>query len=394
VCGQFLGASEESDQFRCPKCKSWSKDHHLHCYCGGPGKQDHNAIQPVLNENTRGLEWQRCPNDRCGVLVTSRDGCNHMDCGYCKTSFCYICGDYAAARSGHWRSDGRCPPTGRPIKPRNNYNGYDKGDDEDHYIRDGYRNNGHRNDESRDSEYHGRNEYNGYSDDEHDSSEKNYGIEHGHHVDVENRDWADDLVDVLGPDASTQNPLEYDAKITSMYESHFKLELEATYGRLENAPRNLRTFCETLDGLVCNIEFIKKDPFGNEPTTVLGRVERAVALINFHISHNRLRQGFWEARNLARNRVTADSVLHRTEPVELFRRAFDRYMVLHAPRHISNVFSNEAWRDRHRALYIRSEDAFNGERAARRAAALASEDAENELLQHNRHGYEDDSIFS
>jgi hypothetical protein len=62
-----------------------------------------------------------------------------------------------------------------------------------------------------------------------------------------------------------------------------------------------------------------------------------VALINFHIGHNRLRQGFWEARNLARNRVTADSVLHRTEPVELFRRAFDRYMVLHAPRHIPNV---------------------------------------------------------
>jgi hypothetical protein len=78
----------------------------------------------------------------------------------------------------------------------------------------------------------------------------------------------------------------------------------------------------------------------------------------------------------------------------LFRWAFDRYMVLHAPRHISNVLSGEAWRDRHRTQYIRGEDALNSERVARRAAALASEDAENELLQHNKHGYEDDSVFS
>jgi hypothetical protein len=195
-------------------------------------------------------------------------------------------------------------------------------------------------------------------------------------------------------DTSTQNPLEYDAMSTSMFAYHFGLKLEATYGSLETAPHNLGTFWESLYRLVRNIELVRDDPLGNELATAVGRVERAVALINFQIGHDGLRQGSWEACNLARSLVMSDSVFHRTEPVEFFRRAFDRYMVLHAPRHISNVLSDEAWRDRHRTQYICGEDAFNSERIARRAAALASEDAENELLQHNRHGYEDDSAFS
>lgn len=31
VCGNFLGSSKTSDQFQCSKCRTWSKDHHLHC---------------------------------------------------------------------------------------------------------------------------------------------------------------------------------------------------------------------------------------------------------------------------------------------------------------------------------------------------------------------------
>ena len=40
VCGNFLGSTKTSDQFQCLKCKTWSKDHHLHCPCTGrAGKQ-------------------------------------------------------------------------------------------------------------------------------------------------------------------------------------------------------------------------------------------------------------------------------------------------------------------------------------------------------------------
>jgi hypothetical protein len=125
VCGQFLGSSEESGQFQCPKCKSWSKDHRLHCYCGGVGKQDGNAKGPVLNEGTRGLEWQRCPDERCGVVVTLADGCNHMECTFCNAHFCYVCGNFAAPRSGHWRDAGPCPVYSKQNDPRDNGGAYD-----------------------------------------------------------------------------------------------------------------------------------------------------------------------------------------------------------------------------------------------------------------------------
>jgi hypothetical protein len=43
VCGNFLGSSKTSDQFQCLKCNSWSKDHHLHCFCAGTVSQQGSA---------------------------------------------------------------------------------------------------------------------------------------------------------------------------------------------------------------------------------------------------------------------------------------------------------------------------------------------------------------
>ena len=89
VCGNFLGSTKTSDQFQCPKCKTWSKDHHLHCPCtGGAGNQQANAGQPTLDERTRGFEWQKCPNSACGVVIERSVGCNHFECTFCETSFC------------------------------------------------------------------------------------------------------------------------------------------------------------------------------------------------------------------------------------------------------------------------------------------------------------------
>jgi hypothetical protein len=417
VCGQFLGSSEESDQFRCPKCKSWSKDHHLHCYCGGVGKQDGNAKGPVLNEGTRGLEWQRCPDERCGVVVTLADGCNHMECTFCNAHFCYVCGNFAAPRSGHWRDAGPCPVYSKQNDPRDNGGAYDadgfdengfdeNGFDENGFDENGYDQDGYNQDGYQDNDYEGHNDHNGYSGDEYQEDgdhengfpEHDDSVEPSHQVGVQHQGWANSFfgepIIVPGLDASTEDQLQYDGMITCLFGLDFGRELGLTYGRLDRAPQSLMQFHQLLQHLVRNIEFVKKDLIEDERTTAVDKVERAIDFTNFQIRHGQLRQGFWEACNLARALVMVDSVLHRTEPVELFRRAFDRYMVLHAPRHISNVLSGEAWRDRHRTQYIRGEDAFNSERVARRAAALASEDAENELLQHNKHGYEDDSVFS
>jgi hypothetical protein len=404
VCGQFLGSNEESDQFRCPKCKSWSKDHHLHCYCDGVGKQYSNAKGPVLSESIRGLEWQRCPDERCGVIVTLGDGCNHMECAFCNAHFCYVCGYFAAPRSGHWRDGGPCPVYSQQNDPRNNGGVYDAdGFDENGFDENGYDQDGYNQDGYQDNDYEGHNDHNGYSDDdcqedgdhengfpEHDDS-----VEPSHQVDVQHQDWANNFfgepIIVPSPDASTEDQLQYDGMITCLFHLDFGRELGLTYGRLDRASRSLMQFHHLLQHLVRHIEFVKKDLIEDEPTTALDKVERAVDFSNFQIRHGQLRQGFWEAYNLSATLVGPVSVLLGDQSAVLFKRAFDRYMALYAPRHISNVWSDERWKDQQHEGFL-----FGSERDARRAAAIAIalEEARDELLQHNRHDYEEDSVFS
>ncbi|OQO12641.1 hypothetical protein B0A48_02103 [Cryoendolithus antarcticus] len=67
----------------------------------------------VYSENTRGLEYQLCPNPACHAPTFLGEGCNHMICPYCKTHFCHLCGLAAPEHSGHWLPGG-CPRYGRP----------------------------------------------------------------------------------------------------------------------------------------------------------------------------------------------------------------------------------------------------------------------------------------
>lgn len=59
------------------------------------------------------LEVQPCP--RCKVPWALWDGCNHMTCKSCRTSYCFICGKEALGNSGHWTNPthgGSCPRYG------------------------------------------------------------------------------------------------------------------------------------------------------------------------------------------------------------------------------------------------------------------------------------------
>lgn len=61
----------------------------------------------------RGRDYQKCPG--CSVTVQLSEACNHMFCqhGTCRTEFCYICGEPATARSGHWDYGRSCPRWGQ-----------------------------------------------------------------------------------------------------------------------------------------------------------------------------------------------------------------------------------------------------------------------------------------
>ncbi|KAF2770954.1 hypothetical protein EJ03DRAFT_51141 [Teratosphaeria nubilosa] len=62
----------------------------------------------------RGVDYQLCP--KCRIPVQLWDGCNHMQCGMCGVSFCWICGREQEADSGHWMlgSCSRYGPVGTP----------------------------------------------------------------------------------------------------------------------------------------------------------------------------------------------------------------------------------------------------------------------------------------
>ncbi|KAK6433969.1 hypothetical protein LTR95_009846 [Oleoguttula sp. CCFEE 5521] len=129
VCNNFLGALSETtgDQYRCSSCTSASC-----AYCkavladpSAPhtcGTEEDTSITDHLAENTRGLEYQLCPNPACHAPTFLREGCNHMICPYCKTHFCHLCGLAAPEHSGHWLPGG-CPRYGRPdvARPQFNY---------------------------------------------------------------------------------------------------------------------------------------------------------------------------------------------------------------------------------------------------------------------------------
>ncbi|TKA25760.1 hypothetical protein B0A50_05857 [Salinomyces thailandicus] len=65
---------------------------------------------------TRGRDYQLCPNPACKLPIYLGEGCNHCICpsGTCRTEFCFICGTPAVDRSGHWDDGQPCPRFNQP----------------------------------------------------------------------------------------------------------------------------------------------------------------------------------------------------------------------------------------------------------------------------------------
>jgi hypothetical protein len=222
VCGTFLGSTTTSDQFQCPKCKTWSKDHHLHCPCtGGAGNQQANAAQPTLDERTRGAEWQKCPNATCGVVVERSTGCNHFECTFCQTSFCYICGKFADADSDHWFNI--CPRFGQP------------GDK----------------DASFDEEYH----FDSDDEDEENWNDESYQSDDDFDSESQSTIFFGQPPTEPGPSPSSLDQLEYDCEIVTLLQYDFNAETGFVFGSLEDAPKTVAVFFELLRDLEKNLSW-------------------------------------------------------------------------------------------------------------------------------------------
>ncbi|CZT23071.1 uncharacterized protein RCC_08781 [Ramularia collo-cygni] len=120
---EFLVLCEECHSTTCMSCCKIVRYIRIRALLSRPHKckklGDPNDHQ--LPEETRGKEWQVCPGEGCGILVTLKDGCNHVICtvSACRTEFCFFCGKPAKGSSGHWRNRGptSCPRYGTTHLP-------------------------------------------------------------------------------------------------------------------------------------------------------------------------------------------------------------------------------------------------------------------------------------
>ncbi|KAK3669552.1 hypothetical protein LTR78_010552 [Recurvomyces mirabilis] len=125
TCGAFRKKTN-STAAKCGHCAGYA------CrQCGAP-REDAKVETPCPKCNTgsektdgadhfeglkRGRDYQLCPNASCEMPVFLGDGCNHMTCPatFCKTQFCYICGERTTADGGHWNAEtSRCPRFNQP----------------------------------------------------------------------------------------------------------------------------------------------------------------------------------------------------------------------------------------------------------------------------------------
>jgi hypothetical protein len=118
-CNNFLGELGKGDMVECMRCGIWTC---LKCRLNpyAPPEDEHFCIPPKADDSaagtfdpeTRGKEWQQCPNPDCSVKLALRSGCNHMTCHFCSTDFCMLCGEEAAPGNGHWTRQQGCPRYG------------------------------------------------------------------------------------------------------------------------------------------------------------------------------------------------------------------------------------------------------------------------------------------
>lgn len=355
VCGNFLGSTDQYNDFQCSKCNSWFKDHHQYCNCGGAGRQNANLGQAPLNQRTRGLEWETCP--QCEVAIEQSSGCNHMDCPYCGESFCFICGDFAEYASGHWRDGGPCPLHGQPEGGYVVYDGGmfaqpDEADEGDNGLQ--------------------------------------MGLQGWHDI------YNGEPIIVPGPEASPQDVLYYDFIVCSLFCWDLLPAINtATFMDVSRAPCPLERLVRSMYDLRLNLSIAMIDMYRNGPATADNEVQRAVRATSLPIRHDRLRQGFWQTCNEALALAGPDSVLLNPQAARYFRQTFERYLVLHAPCYISEVLDNGASRDGHWTIWERGENMHEVDiaRNERRARAL-QEDAGELLLHTRRQDGEDTYVFS
>merc|ERR1719150_3376859 len=68
----------------------WDKFGH---FCGGFSRKPVTLQQPDLADDfvewTKGVDIKPCP--RCNAHITKLEGCNHVNCKFCKLEFCWLC---------------------------------------------------------------------------------------------------------------------------------------------------------------------------------------------------------------------------------------------------------------------------------------------------------------
>lgn len=98
--GTYLHKCFTCQSIYCPHCKVAT---------GLVQRLDHTNVSCVAYQQlkqTLGEEtFISCP--KCNTYVVKIDGCNHITC-WCRTEFCYICGEQIDATFSHFRNNPRC----------------------------------------------------------------------------------------------------------------------------------------------------------------------------------------------------------------------------------------------------------------------------------------------
>lgn len=107
-CAQNRVKSQRAKQVTCHECQFiWCFRCHAPWHKGltcKDFKQGSKMFKKWTKGTTRGVANARpCP--KCKVFIQRLEGCDHMSCPRCRTSFCYLCGErirHSKLLGGHW----------------------------------------------------------------------------------------------------------------------------------------------------------------------------------------------------------------------------------------------------------------------------------------------------
>lgn len=130
-CNTFMGA-EAKVVSKCSGCTHWMC---MECReIALPPPTSHtcdtskaDSEKDAFHAETRGIEWQECPNPNCKIKCDLKEGCNAMICP-CQQNFCFICGEAAGHDSDHWMESKPCPRWGAADAPNHIFDTPDQGE--------------------------------------------------------------------------------------------------------------------------------------------------------------------------------------------------------------------------------------------------------------------------